>query len=90
MSYSYEAMKPKLFTDDGQRVFLKIRDAAKDLLAKAGAVTAAKLIDAGGSGEVWLFLACIDRLVELVELLEISNPRTFAEQDRVFIAPYRS
>ena len=36
--YKYEELKPKLFTDEGQRTFLAIRDRAKLLLKEAGAM----------------------------------------------------
>lgn len=88
MSYDYATQKPNLFTDDGQRMFLKVRDAAKSYLDTAGAVSCGKLISAAGSGISWDMLACVDRLVELGELLEIPNPHSRAGQHRVFIKPY--
>jgi len=37
MSYNYATEKPKIFTEKGQREFLKVRDHVKYLLNKAGA-----------------------------------------------------
>lgn len=87
MSYHYTAERPKVFTEDGQVMFLKVRDKAKDLLAKSGAASCEKLIG-GLTGESWTMLACVDRLVELKELVEIPNPISAAGQHRIFIAPY--
>jgi hypothetical protein len=87
VSYSYATEKPKVFTEDGQVMFLKIRDRAKDLLAQSGAVTCEKLM-ATVTGDSWSRLACIDRLVELRELIEIPNPTSTAGQHRIFIKPY--
>jgi hypothetical protein len=87
MSYSYQTRRSFVFTEEGQRDFLKIRDTAKRLLDEAGAVTSMKLMCV--TGDTWNMLACIDRLVELGELIEIPNPVSRAGQHRIFIEPYR-
>lgn len=86
MSYQYATQRAFVFTEEGQRDFLKIRDTARDLLEDAGAVTSQKLMCV--TGDTWDMLACIDRLVELGELIEIPNPISRAGQHRIFIAPY--
>jgi hypothetical protein len=83
--YTYSEYRQHVFTEDGQVMFLKIRDRANYLLSEAGAVRCDKLLAAAGGGLNWNMLACIDRLVELGELRELSNPRC-AGQDRVFVA----
>jgi hypothetical protein len=65
-------------------MFLKIRDAAHGYLAASGAVSSGRLI-AVTSGDTWDMLACIDRLVELGELREITDG-TVAGQHRVFVS----
>lgn len=87
MSYDYATQRPFVFTEEGQKDFLKIRDTARDLLEEAGAVTSQKLMCV--TGDTWNMLACIDRLVELGELLEIPNTVSRAGQHRIFIAPYK-
>lgn len=82
MSYDYKTQRPFVFTEDGQVMFLKIRDKAQELLKVAGAVMSGNLI-ACTTGDTWNMLACIDRLVELGELREIS-PLNCAGQHRVF------
>jgi hypothetical protein len=84
MSYSYEKLRGSVFTEDGQVMFLKIRDNAKALLAKSGAVTSGKLMG-GCTGDSWTMMACIDRLVELKELIEVPNPTSSWGQHRIFI-----
>ena len=79
--YKYEEEKPKLFTDEGQRMFLKIRDKTHELLNQSGAVA---MIKATG-GDSWMMLACVDRLVELGEIKEI-NYDAPAAQCRIFIS----
>jgi hypothetical protein len=81
MSYDYEKEKAWLFTDEGQREFLKRRDLAKRLLAQAGAVRMYELLLAGST---WNSMACVDRMVELGELKEIPRPG-FMAQYRVFV-----
>lgn len=83
--YNYETEKPNLFTDDGQRMFLAIRDNVKAILPKAGCVRMDKATDVGIGGESWTMLACVDRMVELRELREIPQPN-IAGQHRIFIA----
>lgn len=82
--YSYEQEKPELFTESGQVVFLKIRDNVKRLLALAGAVRMREAI-AGNSGDIWQRQACVDRLVELGEIREITHGKTPGHY-RVFVA----
>lgn len=82
MSYDYETEKAFVFTDEGQRHFLKVRDKAHELLKLAGAVSADTLLF--GTGNSWSLMACVDRLVELGELVEIKT--NGAWQHRIFKA----
>lgn len=82
MSYEYQTEKPKLFTESGQVQFLRIRDTARDLITKAGAVQMGKLL----CGDSWQAMACVDRLVELNELREVTQQGSVAGQDRVFVS----
>lgn len=81
--YKYELERPRIFTEDGQREFLKIRDQVKMLLAKSGAVRQQEATR-NISGDSWFQLACIDRLVELGEIREITS-EAVAGQHRVFV-----
>lgn len=82
MSYNYAEQREQLFTDDGQKMFLKMRDNTDRLLTAAGAVRMDKMM-AGLTGSSWMMLACADRMVELGEIVEISPPNA-AGQHRVF------
>lgn len=84
IEYNYKVQKASLFTEDGQVMFLKVRDAAHKHIKEAGAVRMDKLIAAAGSGDVWDMLACADRLIELGEMFEIPNPKSSAGQYRLF------
>ena len=86
MSYSYATEREKVFTEDGQVMFLKIRDKARSLIEQAGAVTAGNLMV---TGDGWTALACMDRLVELGELVEVPNPVSKWGQHRIFVRPQR-
>ncbi len=83
MSYDYETEKHKIFTDEGQRKFLKVRDKANELLEKAGAFMMFKPLK-DMTDDSWQLIAYIDRLVELGEIKEITRPDT-AGQHRVFV-----
>lgn len=84
MSYSYEAQKPQLFTDEGQRSFLKIRDHVKATLKIAGAIRCQEAMV--GTGDSWTLLACIDRLVELKEIRRVTPRDSVATQYEIYVA----
>jgi hypothetical protein len=84
--YDYIRDRAAIFTEDGQVMFLKIRDNAKSMLKTSGAVMAANLLN-GVTGDSWTMLACIDRLVELKELVEVTKGGV-AAQHRVFVGPW--
>ena len=82
--YKYEDEKQKIFTDKGQRNFIKVRDRARKLLEEAGAfMMFSALKDV--SGDSWEMMAYVDRLVELKEIREITIDGVPA-QHRVFVA----
>lgn len=84
--YSYLNHKDELFTDKGQIGFLRVRDHVNKLLDKAGAVSMEKAITAGNLTTNWSNMACVDRLVELEEIEEITQ-NNVAGQHRVFVRP---
>lgn len=81
--YNYQKEKPRLFTEEGQFMFLKIRDRAFKLIAEAGCVNMERATS-GVCGDSWQQLACMDRLVELRELTEIKYGDC-AGQHRIFV-----
>ena len=83
MAYNYAVQRPNVFTEDGQVMFLKIRDTAHALISKSGAATCSKIIS-GCTGDSWDMLACVDRLVEIGEILEVPNTLSGAGQHRLF------
>jgi hypothetical protein len=82
--YIYEAERSKLFTEEGQVMFLKVRDRVKALLDTAGAF---RLTHISIAGDSWLFLACIDRLVELGEIAPLRNKDMCWGQYQVYSTP---
>lgn len=83
MAYDYNSEKPWIFTEEGQRDFLKIRDGVWAMLDTAGAFKMHKALSIV-SGDTWKMMACVDRLVELGEIREITDSRVWG-QDRVFV-----
>lgn len=82
--YEYRELRSKLFTEEGSLMFTAIRDHVKRLIRDAGACTMGAAIR-GVTGDSWMMLACVDRLVELGELREITKDSYVAGQDRVFV-----
>ena len=81
--YNYQTEKQKIFTEDGQEMLLKIRDNVHRLIKQSGAVMMQNAINSV-TGDSWMMLACVDRLVELKEIREITGSNV-AGQHRVFI-----
>lgn len=82
--YNYKEMKQYIFKEENQKDFLKVRDNVKKMLSESGSFNMLSALR-GISGDNWVQLAFVDRLVELGEIREITPPNT-AEQDRVFVA----
>jgi len=88
MSYDYKTERPNVFTEEGQRMFLKIRDRAKELIRMAGCARSQEMMS-GVCGSSWTMLACIDRLVELGEIVEIlPDGKEQMGQYRIFREPF--
>ena len=67
MSYDYQALREQVFTDEGQRMYIQLRDHTRDLMSKAGCAQLCKMIEPL-TGDSWLMLACVDRMVELLDI----------------------
>lgn len=80
--YSYTKEKPSLFTEDGQVMFLTIRDNVQRLIKEAGAVRVQEGWT-GVTGSTWQMMACFDRMVELGEITEITGKDCMG-QHRIF------
>lgn len=83
MSYVYADLRPKIFTEEGVAMLIATRDEAQRLLHKSGAVRADMIMTTCDS---WLMLACIDYLVEVHDLLEVTRKDQVHAQNRVFVA----
>lgn len=77
--------REQIFTEEGQREFLRMRDSAKRLLNETGAFMAEKIWHAGDSE---FFLACLDRMVELGEIECLSADNVWA-QHKIYARPWR-
>lgn len=83
MAYEYANERNYVFTEEGQRQFLKIRDRAFSLCKTAGVARMEEIIS-GSYGDSWQLLACVDRLVEIGDLHEIRQVGYVAGQHRIF------
>lgn len=81
--YSYSKERPRLFTEESQKDFLALRDEVQRKIKLSGAVRLQEAVS-GATGDSWLHLAIIDRLVELGEIREIEQEGA-ASQHRVFV-----
>jgi hypothetical protein len=85
MSYSYQLEKKELFTDEGQRMFLRVRDWVQSTLRTAGAFRMQEAMGAAGGGNTWTMMACVDRMVELKEIRQVTDPSREAGQHLVYV-----
>lgn len=83
--YNYQTERAKLFTEQGQVAFIKARDRVKQLLRESGAFMMDKILSVGRFSDTWQALACVDRMVELGEIRELTDDKV-AGQHRVFIS----
>lgn len=83
MIYDYKQMRDGVFAEHNQKLFLQVRDKTYSLLREAGAARLLNIMY-GLTGDTWLIIACVDRLVELGEIKELSGTPQ-AIQYRVFI-----
>ncbi len=72
MSYEYLRQRDYVFSEAGIKMFLTIRDRAKELLEEAGAFREQELHNCV-SGDSWDMLACVDYLVERGEIQRVYN-----------------
>lgn len=80
-NYNYKEQRQFIFTEEGQEMFLKIRDKVHNTIRTAGAIRMDSAID-GCTGSTWEMLACVDRLVELKEIVEVT--KDVSGQHRIF------
>lgn len=83
--YDYQTEKHYLFTEDGSRNFLKVRDRVQICLKECGAVRMQEAIRVIGGGD-WSRMACMDRLVELGEIIELKIEGYVPGQYRTFVS----
>ncbi len=84
MGYNYQTERPRIFTEEGQIKFLDVRDKVKEMLKQAGAF---RLNELSTSGDSWLTLACVDRLVELKEIVPLRDRDKCWGQYQVYSTP---
>jgi hypothetical protein len=81
--YDYQEQKHNLFTERGTKMLLEVRDSIDQKLKLSGAVRSGEAIN-DVTGDSWTMLACLDYLVEIGEIREITGSNV-AGQRRVFV-----
>lgn len=84
--YDYYTERSKLFTEEGQLLFIKIRDKVNALLVSSGAFRESEALKEF-TGDSWLMMACLDRLVELKEIEVV--PRRCWRQFQIYSTPQK-
>ena len=86
MPYKYEDLRPEFFTPRGNETLEKVRINVATQLMHGSQLTAHAAVN-GLLGDNWLAHACLDRLVELGELVEVITPPQTWGQNRIFTRP---
>lgn len=73
MTYDYQAERDNLFTEDGMKTFVEVRDRVNKLIAEAGAANVERIV-ATLLGSSWTMLAAIDYLHETGEIIKMEFP----------------
>lgn len=59
--YDYQALRPKLFTEDGVARLREVEARVRHMLEQSGAFISARV---GVAGDSWMTATCVDYLVE--------------------------
>lgn len=78
MGYKYENEKAGIFTERGVKLLLKMYDNALRMIEYSGAAMMCNLRE-DCSGDSWLMMACVDYLVEMERLHELTKPGTMGQ-----------
>ena len=81
--YSYKEQRKEIFTESGVSMLLKMRDNINKKLDVAGAVRAGEAME-NISGDTWVMLAILDYLIEINELVEVTQKMECRGQDKIF------
>lgn len=84
MSYVYSEQKPNLFTEDGMKHYIAVRDEVNRLLEENGAFTYTAIKT---SGDSWLTQAALDYMIEQGELVMLRGPKEAWMQFWVYATP---
>ena len=84
MSYDYQTERPALFTEEGVRILIAMRDTCRQMLKQSGAFAASKAMSKAMesiTGSSWVMLAALEYMVERGELKKITQPEAWAQHE---------
>ena len=80
MSYDYQSQRPALFTEEGVRILIAMRDKCRQMLKQSGAFAASKAMESI-TGSSWVMLAALEYMVERGELKKITQHEAWAQHE---------
>lgn len=80
--YNYNEQKPFLFTEEGNKMYTKILIKVLNALQSTQLILMADILNNLNS-DLWSMMACVDRLIELNLIVEITGSDV-AGQNRIF------
>ncbi len=85
--YDYQECKKTLFTEEGMKDYIKVRDAVKVLLAGPGAFSHTGLMEKLSGIDAWFVQAACEYMIEQGELVCLRGKETAWMQFYVFASP---
>jgi hypothetical protein len=86
VSYNYQRQREELFTENGFRILLTIRDNVKRLLDCSGSFKASHALK-DVTGDSWVMLAALDYLVEINEIVRVTGQSETWGLSQIFTSP---
>ena len=87
--YVYKEQKAKIFDTDGIKMMLSVTSVVNGLFEHSSVVCALDILNKSMAGDIWLKFACMDYLVEIGYLHEITGEnmkgqlRTFIKEKEI-------
>lgn len=82
--YNYQKEKGSLYSDEGMDLYIKIRDNTIKLIKTSGCATLGNIIH-GNTGDSFMMLVCVDRLVEKGILKEVGHIGKNGTSGKIYI-----
>ena len=82
--YSYEKEKERIFTQEGMKDFIKVRDHVIRVLKTSGVIDMGHAMSVV-TGDSWYMMALVDHMVVMGDIYEVKHENCCWAQHRIFV-----